>query len=160
MQLSMLKSFLVLVCRECKWRGITQSDLIRYQRRPRQLQVCKFSFIDCAWTYLISTLPAERGLNDHHHHVHNVLNQLLTATLTDNKVHADILCRVFGTDSSVNFSKQILDLQDNPHLRALVKQGVRPVVYETRESNQVMARSVLKPIDSQDQEDMLNFLGM
>jgi hypothetical protein len=94
-------------------------------------------------------------LNDHHHHTRNVLNPLLTATVTDN-----ILRQVFGTDSSVNFSKLILDLQDIPHLLALVKQGVRPVVYETRESNQVMARTVLKPIDSPDQEDMLDFLGM
>ncbi len=39
------------------------------------------------------------------------LNPLLTA---DNKVHADILRRVFGFDSSVNFSKQILDARQPP----------------------------------------------
>jgi hypothetical protein len=98
-----------------------------------------------------SFAPADRGLNDHRTKVRNALICLLTETVTDGK-HQEVLRRVFGPDTK--FDKPILSF-DNPNLARLVKFGIKNVVWETAACSQALAHSVLKPINSADQEPLL-----
>ena len=80
---------------------------------------------------------------------------LLTETVTDTKMQ-EVLRRVFGPDTK--FDKPILNF-DNPNLARLVMFGIQNVVWETPACSHSLARSVLKPISSADQEPLLEFLG-
>ena len=103
-----------------------------------------------------SLTPADRGLNDHRTKVRDALICLLTETVTDSK-HQEVLRRVLGPDTK--FDKPILNF-DNPNLARLVKFGIKNVVWETAACNHALAHSVLKPINSADQEPLLEFLGI
>jgi hypothetical protein len=100
--------------------------------------------------------PADRGLNDHRTKVRDALTCLLTETVTNDK-HKEILRRVLGSDTA--FDKPILSF-DKPNMAPLVKYGVQNVVWENAACKHSMARSVLKPINSADQEQLLEFLGI
>ena len=66
--------------------------------------------------------------------------------------------RVLG--KSVDFSKPILDVASNPHLWDLVRPGVPPIVWKTKEmkkGNNVC--SVLDPITVAGQEPLLEFFS-
>ena len=103
-----------------------------------------------------SLATADRGLNNHSTKVRDALIPLLTETVTDSK-HQEVLRRVFGPDTK--FDKPILNF-DNPNLACLVKYGIQNVVWETSACSHGVARSVLKPINSAEQEPLLEFLGM
>ena len=77
---------------------------------------------------------------------------LLTETVTDGK-HKEILRRVLGPD--VAFDTLVLSF-DKPNMARLVKYGVKSVVWETATCKHSLAHSVLKPINSADQEPLLN----
>ena len=76
---------------------------------------------------------------------------LLTETVTDGK-HKEILRRV-------TFDTPVLSF-DKPNMARLVKYGVKSVVWETAACKHSLANSVLKPINSADQEPLLEFLGI
>jgi hypothetical protein len=99
---------------------------------------------------------ADRGLNDHRTKVRDALTCLLTETVTDDK-HKEILRRVLGSDTT--FDKPILSF-DKPNMAQMVKFGVQNVVWENAACKHSVARSVLKPINSADQEPLLEFLGI
>ena len=99
--------------------------------------------------------PADRGLNEHRTKVRNALIELLTETVTDTKLQ-EVLRRVFGP--ATKFDKPIFNF-DNPNLARLVKFGIKNVVWETPACSHSLARSVLKPITSADQEPLLELLG-
>ncbi len=102
--------------------------------------------------------PADRGLNDSDHStkVRDALISLLTETVTDSK-HQEVLRRVFGPDTK--FDKPILSF-DNPNLARLVTFVMKNVVWETSACSHCLARSVLKPIKSAEQDPLLELLGM
>ena len=81
---------------------------------------------------------------------------LLTETVTDGK-HMEILRRVLGPD--ITFDAPVLNF-DKPDMARLVKFGIKNVVWETAACKHSLARSVLKPINSTDQEPLLEFLGI
>ena len=81
---------------------------------------------------------------------------LLTETVTDGK-HKEILRRVLGPD--VAFNTLVLSF-DKPNMARLVKYSVKSVVWETAACKHSLAHSVLKPINSADQEPLLEFLGI
>jgi hypothetical protein len=95
-------------------------------------------------------------LNDHRTKVRDALMCLLTETVTDGK-HMEILRRVLGPD--ITFDAPVLNF-DKPDMARLVKFGIKNVVWETAACKHSLARSVLKPINSTDQEPLLEFLGI
>jgi hypothetical protein len=95
-------------------------------------------------------------LNEHRVKLRGALIVLLSETVTNTK-HQEILRRVFGPDTK--FDKPILDF-DNPNLARLIKFGIQNVVWETTACSHGLARSVLKPILSAEQEPLLELLGM
>ncbi len=96
------------------------------------------------------------GLNEHHAKVRGALIALLTETVTDKK-HQEVLRRVFGPGTK--FDKPILNF-DNLNLAPLVKYGIQNVVWETAACSKGQSRSVLKPISNEEQETLLELLGM
>ena len=92
------------------------------------------------------------SLNDHRTKVRDALMCLLTETVTDGK-HKEILRRVLGPD--VAFDTLVLSF-DKPNMARLVKYGVKSVVWETAACKHSLAHSVLKLINSADQEPLLN----
>jgi hypothetical protein len=100
--------------------------------------------------------PADRGLNDHRSKVRGALIPLLTEIVTDKK-HQEVLRRVFGPDTK--FDKPILNF-DNPNLARLITFGMKNVVWKTHACTHGLARSILKPIKSTEQDPLLEFLGM
>jgi hypothetical protein len=68
-------------------------------------------------------------------------------------VNREIVSRMDG-------STPVIHIASNPHLQALTRPGVLPIVWETkaRKKNGV-ARSVLDPIAAAGQEPLLDFLG-
>ena len=95
-------------------------------------------------------------MNEHRAKVRAALISLLTETVTNTKMQ-EVLRRVFGPDTK--FDKPILNF-DNPNLSPLVKYGIKNVVWETPACSHALARSVLKPINSAEQEPLLELLGM
>ena len=81
---------------------------------------------------------------------------LLTETVTNGK-HREILRRVLGP--AITFDNTVLSF-DKPNMARLVKYGVESVVWETAACKHSLANSVLKPINSADQEPLLEFLGI
>ncbi len=69
----------------------------------------------------------------------------------------DVVCWVFGPDTK--FDKPIPNF-DNPNLALLITFGIPNVVWETHACNHGLARSVLKPIKSAEQEPLLELLGI
>jgi hypothetical protein len=133
-----------------------QSDSILSLKRPSWQQVCLLCFIAYALRCSDSLATADRGLNDHRTKVRDALIPLLTETVTDSK-HQEVLRRVFGPDTK--FDKPILNF-DNLNLASLVKYGIQNVVWETSACSHGVARSVLKPINSAEQEPLLELLGV
>ena len=95
-------------------------------------------------------------MNDHCTKVRDALMCLLTETVTDGK-HKEILRRVLGPD--ILFDTLVLSF-DKPNMARLVRYGVKSVVWETAACKHSLAHSVLKPINSADQEPLLEFLGI
>ncbi len=72
--------------------------------------------------------PADRVLNDQHKEVSAALTSLLSlAGKGTDKVHQEVLCRVFGPDTS--FDKPFLNFA-NPCLARLIKFDIKSVVLE------------------------------
>ena len=104
---------------------------------------------------------AERALAKHREKVRDVLVDMFEKPIPESEsVSREISSRVLGM--SVDFSKPILDVASNPHLRDLVRPGVPPIVWESKERKKgTNARSVLDPImiAVAGQEPLLDFLG-
>ena len=61
----------------------------------------------------------------------------------------------------VDWSKPIINIASNPHLKALARPGVPPIVWETSERMKATnAHTVLDPITTAGQKVLLEFLGM
>ncbi len=81
-------------------------------------------------------------------------------TVTDSK-HQDSEVLRWGFGPDTKFDKPILNF-DNPNLACLVKYGIQNVVWETSACSHAsgLERLVLKPINSAEQEPLLELLGM
>jgi hypothetical protein len=73
-------------------------------------------------------------------------------------VSREVLTRILGT-KQIDWTTPILDIAANPHLSALARPGVPPIVWETKERRSANARTVLDPIATAGQELLLHFLG-
>ena len=82
---------------------------------------------------------------------------LLTEPVTEKK-HQEVLRRVLGPQAATKFDKAILSFE-NPNLSRLVKYGIKNVIWETAACGKT-ERSVLKPINDEGTEPLLEFLGM
>ncbi len=96
---------------------------------------------------------AERALAKHREKVRDVLVDMFEKPIPESEgVSREIASRVLGM--SVDFSKS------NPHLLDLVRPGVPPLVWESKDrKNGTNARTVLDPIAVAGQEPLLDFLG-
>ena len=72
-------------------------------------------------------------------------------------VNREIVSRILG--KSVDWSTPVIHIASNPHLQALTRPGVLPIVWETKERRSANARTVLEPISTAGQEILLHFLG-
>ena len=103
--------------------------------------------------------PADRALANHRAAVRDVLIDLFEMPIPETSpVNREIVSRILG--KSVDWSTPVIHIASNPHLQALTRPGVLPIVWETkaRKKNGV-ARSVLDPIAAAGQEPLLDFLG-
>ena len=96
----------------------------------------------------------------HRANVREVLIDLFEQPIPDSDlVGREIMTRVMG--QPVDWSKPIIDIASNPHLKALARTGVPPIVWETSERMKATnARTVLDPITTAGQEVLLEFRGM
>ena len=94
-------------------------------------------------------------MNDHSNKVRAALIALLTEPVT-NKKQQEVLRRVLGP--ATKFDKAILSFE-NPNLSRLVNYGIKNVIWETAACGKTEL-SVLKPIDGEGTEPLLEFLGM
>ena len=104
--------------------------------------------------------PAERALAKHRYDVRDVLITLFEKPIPEaDVVSREVVARVLG--KTVDWTKPVLDVATNPHLnlKDLVRPGVPPIVWETKERKGSFARSVLDPITIAGQECLLDFLG-
>ena len=103
--------------------------------------------------------PADRALAKHRAAVRDVLIDLFEMPIPETSpVNREIVSRILG--KSVDWSTPVIHIPSNPHLQALARPGVLPIVWETkaRKKNGVV-RSVLDPIAAAGQEPLLDFLG-
>ena len=101
---------------------------------------------------------AERALTRHRTDLRNVLISLFESPMPDtDTVGKEVLTRVLG--QPMDWSKKIIDIASNPHLSALARPGVPPIVWETKDRKASNARTVLDPISNAGQEVLLDFLG-
>ena len=104
--------------------------------------------------------PAERAMARHRADVREVLIDLLERPIPESDlVGREIMTRVMGRP--VDFRQPIIDISSNADLKALARNGVPPIVWET--SGRMRAtheRTVLDPIATAGQEVLLEFLGM
>ena len=85
------------------------------------------------------------------------LSFLLSPTgAVSDKLPQEVLRRIFGPATALD--KPILIIA-NPCNARLVKYGLQSVVWETPECTKGQARCVLMPIDSDDQEPLIDCLG-
>ena len=102
--------------------------------------------------------PAERALAKHRSSVRDVLITLFEKPIPEaDVVSREVVTGVLG--KTVDWTKSVLDVATNPHLKGLVRPGVPPIVWETSERKSSFARSVLDPITVAGQECLLDFLG-
>ena len=88
--------------------------------------------------------PAERALAKHRYDVRDVLITLFEKPIPEaDVVSREVVTRVLG--KTVDWTKPVLDVATNPHLKDLVRPGVPPIVWETKERKGSFARSVLDP---------------
>ena len=102
---------------------------------------------------------AERAHGKHMIALRNALIELFESPVPEsNPVGREVLTRVLGKQD-IDFAKPILDVVSNPHLFPLIRTGVPPIVWETKERMSTNARTVLDPITTPGQELLLEFLG-
>ena len=103
--------------------------------------------------------PAERALGKHRLDLQEVLIVMFKKPVPDtDNVSREVLTRILGT-KQIDWTQPILDIAANPHLSALARAGVPPIVWETKERRSTNARTVLEPISTAGQEILLHFLG-
>jgi hypothetical protein len=91
---------------------------------------------------------AERAHGKHRIDIREALLELFERpVLASSSVCREMLTRVLGK-KDINFDKPIFDFVSNPHLGALLRAGVPPLVWETKEKMAANARTVLDPIMS------------
>ncbi len=97
-------------------------------------------------------------------HLLNIQNALIslfdTPVPENDAVGRAVLTRIFGKQD-IDFDKPIIDISANPHLSSLVRAGVRPVVWESKENlkHEAGCRTVLDPIGTAGQESLLDLIG-
>ena len=102
--------------------------------------------------------PAERALGKHRLDLREVLIAMFEKPVPEtDTVSREVLTRILGT-KQIDWTP-ILDIAVNPHLSALARAGVPPIVWETKERRSSNARTVLEPISTAGQEILLHFLG-
>ncbi len=102
--------------------------------------------------------PAERALARHRSDVRDVLIALFEKPIPEaDVVSREVVTHVLG--KTVHWTKAVIDVATNPHLKDLVRPGVPPIVWETKDRKNSFARSVLDPITVAGQECLLDFLG-
>jgi hypothetical protein len=102
--------------------------------------------------------PVERALAKHRNYVRDVLITLFEKSIPEaDVVSREVVTRVLG--KTVDWTKAVTDIATNPHLKDLVRPGVSPIVWETKDRKGSFARSVLDPITVAGQECLLDFLG-
>ena len=74
-------------------------------------------------------------------------------------VGREVLTRVLGVKPS-DFERPLIDIAVNVHLSGLIRPGVPPIVWETKELHSTRARTVLYPVATAGQRLLLRFLGM
>ena len=70
----------------------------------------------------------------------------------------EVLTRVLAVKPS-DFEKQLIDIATNVHLQGLIRPGVPPIVWETKERHSTRARTVFYPIATAGQRLLVEFLG-
>jgi hypothetical protein len=98
-------------------------------------------------------------LAKHRVSVQDVLIDLFKTPIPESApVNREIVSRILG--KSVDWSPPVIHIASNPHLQALARPGVLPIVWETkaRKKNDI-ARSILDPIAAAGQDPLLDFLG-
>ena len=104
--------------------------------------------------------PAELAMGKHWADIRAALIALFESPVPESDpVGRKVLTRVLGTQA-IAFDKPIIDIAANPHLSALSRFGVPPIVWETKERPATNERTVLDPITTAGQEVLLEFLGM
>jgi hypothetical protein len=99
--------------------------------------------------------PAELALAKHRYDMRDVLITLFEKPIPE----SDVVSREVVT--RVDWTKSVINIASIPHLKDLVRPGVPPIVWETKERKGSFARSVLDPIMTvAGQECLLGFLGM
>ncbi len=74
------------------------------------------------------------------------------------QANREIVSRILG--KPVDRSTPVIHIASNPHLQALARPGVLPIVWETKARKKSgLARSILDPIAAAGQNPLLDFLG-
>ena len=96
----------------------------------------------------------------HRADVREVLIDLFVQPIPESDlVGREIMTRVMGRP--MDFRQPIIDVSSNEDLKALVRNGVPPIVWETSERMKATnARTVLDPITTAGQEVLLEVLGV
>ena len=74
-------------------------------------------------------------------------------------VSREVLTRVLAVKPT-DFEKQLIDIAKNVHLSGLIRPGVPPIVWETKERHRARAGTILDPVATAEQRLLLEFLGM
>jgi hypothetical protein len=102
---------------------------------------------------------AERAMRNHRIDMRNTLISLFETPVPETDlVGREVLTRVLAVKPS-DFEKPLIDIATNVHLQALIRPGVPPIVWETKERHNSRARTVLDPVATSGQRLLLEFLG-
>jgi hypothetical protein len=101
----------------------------------------------------------ERAMRNHRIDMRNTLISLFETPVPETDlVGREVLTRVLAVKPS-DFEKPLIDIATNVHLQALIRPGVPPIVWETKERHNSRARTVLDPVATSGQRLLLEFLG-
>jgi hypothetical protein len=174
-KLELVKEMVTALCSKLGFVGLMQRRRCkRIQsvtlKSPSESRVQQVSYIVTSANVTIISLcmnpcsdcmpgPAERAFARHRADVLAVLIDPFEKPIPESEVVSrEVLTRVLG--KSVDWSKPIIDVASNPHLEALARPGVPPIVWETKDRKKgTNARSVLDPIAIAGQDSLLDFLG-
>jgi hypothetical protein len=96
----------------------------------------------------------ERAMRNHRIDMRNTLISLFeTPVPKTDLVGREVLTRVLAVKPS-DFEKQLIDIATNVHLQGLIRPGVPPIVWETKERHSNRAHT---PLRRQDSDSFLSF---
>jgi hypothetical protein len=101
--------------------------------------------------------PADKNLQPHRTTIRRALGALLENPVDlDDSVGREVLRSVMGQGYQ-HFDRKVIDFTTNEHLAALVKPGVKPVIWES--DVKPSRRTVLNPIDNPGQQLLVDWIG-